>query len=145
MSTFEKEVIGNDFFYYQRGLVKTNKIWTRPSYEKIKTLFEKIKSEYDKYEKEKGLIAKKGDNSKLSNKNTITEPVKEVKTEQPTEEENVKNEASIEASDEGLNEGVSEGVKPETAKGEIGKVVTFKHAGQTTTGTITAIGKDGRY
>jgi hypothetical protein len=47
MSTFEKEAIGNDFFYYQRGLVKTDKIWTRPSYKKIKNLFERIKSETD--------------------------------------------------------------------------------------------------
>jgi len=47
MSTFDKEIIGNEFFYYQRGKVKTNKIWTRPSYEKIKILFERIKSETD--------------------------------------------------------------------------------------------------
>lgn len=42
-------------------------------------------------------------------------------------------------------DGANEGVKAEPAKGEIGKTVTFEHAGSEKTGVITGIEKDGTY
>lgn len=47
MDTFENTVKKSDFFYYRRGNVHTNKIWTRPSYFKIKNFLEKITKETD--------------------------------------------------------------------------------------------------
>jgi hypothetical protein len=53
MNSFEVTVKKDDYFYYQRGSVKTNKIWTRPSYNKIRDLFGRIKSQSDIFDKYK--------------------------------------------------------------------------------------------
>lgn len=47
MDTFESTTKKNNFFYYRRGNVHTNKIWTRPSYFKIRKFLEKITEETD--------------------------------------------------------------------------------------------------
>lgn len=45
MTTFEKTANNGDYFYYQVGGVVTKKIWTRPTYEKIKNFLTVIKSD----------------------------------------------------------------------------------------------------
>jgi len=45
MNSFELTVENNEYFFYRRGNIKTNKIWTRPTYEKIRKLLEIVKSD----------------------------------------------------------------------------------------------------
>jgi hypothetical protein len=45
MSAFEKTVKNGDYFYYQVGSVVTKKVWTKPTYEKIKNFLTAIKNE----------------------------------------------------------------------------------------------------
>jgi len=44
MSTFKKTAENNQYFFYQRGQVKTNNIWNRPSYNVIKEFLIEIKN-----------------------------------------------------------------------------------------------------
>ena len=45
MSVFKKIAAEQDYFYYQVGKVSTEKIWTKPSYQKIKDFLMTIKNE----------------------------------------------------------------------------------------------------
>jgi hypothetical protein len=45
MSAFEKTVKNGDYFYYQVGGVVTKKVWTKPTYEKIKNFLTAIQNE----------------------------------------------------------------------------------------------------
>lgn len=44
MNTFEKTAENNQYFFYQRGQVKTNNIWNRPSYNALKEFLIEIKT-----------------------------------------------------------------------------------------------------
>ena len=44
MSTFKKTAENNQYFFYQRGQVKTNNIWNRPSYNVLKEFLIEIKN-----------------------------------------------------------------------------------------------------
>jgi hypothetical protein len=44
MNTFEKTAENNQYFFYQRGQVKTNNIWNRPSYNVIKEFLIELKN-----------------------------------------------------------------------------------------------------
>jgi len=45
MNIFEKTAKTNQYFFYQRGQVKTNTIWNRPSYNALKEFLIEIKNE----------------------------------------------------------------------------------------------------
>ena len=45
MTTFEKTADNGDYFYYQVGGVITRKVWTRPTYKKIKNFLTVIKND----------------------------------------------------------------------------------------------------
>lgn len=45
MTTFEKTADNGDYFYYQVGGVITRKVWTRPTYKKIKDFLTVIKND----------------------------------------------------------------------------------------------------
>lgn len=55
MNTFQKTAENNQYFFYQRGQVKTNNIWNRPSYNVLKEFLIEIKNttnileDYDLY------------------------------------------------------------------------------------------------